>query len=81
MELEIESRRLRLSIGKSLHVRLLNSGNVGGMDRETSILQHNAITAIMQDSLTGDWRNRMKNWSGNRLRRPSGGVFFVSKGG
>lgn len=47
--------------------RLLNSGAVFGFNRETSILQPNAITATLQDSLTGDWRNGMKHWSGSRF--------------
>lgn len=47
--------------------RLLNSGTVYGFPRETSIFQPNAITAILQDSLTGDWRNGTKNWSGHRF--------------
>ena len=47
--------------------RLINSGTVFGFNRETSILQPNAITAILQDSLTGDWHNGTKNWSGNRF--------------
>ena len=47
--------------------RLLNSGNVFGSARETSILQPNAMTAILQDSLTGDWRNATNNWIGSRF--------------
>ena len=47
--------------------RLLSSGTVYGMSRETSILQPNAITAILQDSLTGDWREGTKNLSGSRF--------------
>lgn len=47
--------------------RLLNSGTVFGSNRETSIFQPNAITAIVQDSLTGDWHNGTKNWAGNRF--------------
>ncbi|KAK3176835.1 hypothetical protein OEA41_008160 [Lepraria neglecta] len=47
--------------------RLLNSGTVFGFTRETSILQPNAITATLQDSLTGDWRNATSNWSGSRF--------------
>ncbi len=47
--------------------RLLNSGTVFGFTRETSILQPNAITTILQDSLTGDWRDATKNWPGSRF--------------
>lgn len=47
--------------------RLLNSGTVAGLTRETSILQPNAITAILQDSLTGDWRNGTRQLSGKRF--------------
>ena len=47
--------------------RLLNSGTIYGLSRETSILQPNAITAILQDSLTGDWRNGTKYWLGKRF--------------
>ena len=47
--------------------RLLNSGTVYGFNRETSILQPNAITAILQESLTGDWRNGTKHWAGSRF--------------
>ena len=45
--------------------RLLNSGAVFGFSRETSILQPNAVTATLQDSLTGDWRNAAGNWPGS----------------
>ncbi len=47
--------------------RLLSSGTIYGLARETSILQPNAITATLQDSLTGDWRNGTSHWSGNRF--------------
>ena len=47
--------------------RLLNSGSVFGFNRETSIIQPNAITAILQESLTGDWHDGTKNWTGNRF--------------
>lgn len=47
--------------------RLLNSGSVFGFARETSILQPNAMTATLQDSLTGDWRNARNYWVGNSL--------------
>ena len=47
--------------------RLLNSGTLYGMTRETSILQPNAITAILQDSLIADWRDGTKLWSGPRF--------------
>lgn len=47
--------------------RLGNTGSVFGFNRETTILQPNAITAILQDSLTGDWRNGTKDWSGSRF--------------
>lgn len=47
--------------------RLLNSGSIFGFNRETSILQPNAITAILQDSLTGDWRNGTHYWQGKRF--------------
>lgn len=51
--------------------RLVNSGSVFGIARETSILQPNAMTAILQDSLTGDWRNATKNWVGSRFSATS----------
>lgn len=44
--------------------RLLNSGVVFGFSRETSILQPNAVTATLQDSLTGDWRDEASNSPG-----------------
>ena len=47
--------------------RLLNSGSVFGFARETSIIQPNAMTATLQDSLTGDWRDATKNWVGSRF--------------
>ena len=47
--------------------RLLSSGTVYGMTRETSIFQPNAITAILQESLTADWRDGTKLWSGPRF--------------
>lgn len=47
--------------------RLLNHGTVSGLNRETSILQPNAFTAIFQDSLTGDWRSATQHWSGYRF--------------
>ena len=47
--------------------RLLSSGTVFGLNRETVIFQPNSMTTILQDSLTGDWRNGTKNWSGNRF--------------
>ena len=46
---------------------LLSSGTVFGMTRETSILQPNASTAILQESLTADWRDGTKLWSGPRF--------------
>ena len=36
--------------------RVLSSGTVIGLSRETAIRQPNAITATFQDSLIGDWR-------------------------
>lgn len=51
--------------------RLLNSGTVYGLNRENSMLQSNAMTAILQDSLTGDWRDATKNWSKGRIFRAS----------
>ena len=47
--------------------RLLNSGNVFGFSRETSILQPNAVTATLQESLTGDWRDAADNSPGSRF--------------
>ena len=47
--------------------RLLNYGTVYGLARETSIFQPNAITAILQDSLTGDWRDGTKARLGSRF--------------
>ena len=47
--------------------RLVNSGSVFGFARETSILQPNVMTATLQDSLTGDWRNATKHWVGSRF--------------
>ena len=47
--------------------RLVNLGTVSGFARETSILQPNAITAILQESLTADWRSATMNWSGSRF--------------
>ena len=47
--------------------RLSNVASLYGMNRETSILQPNAITAILQESLTADWRDGTKLWSGPRF--------------
>ena len=47
--------------------RLLNSGTVFGFARETSILEPNAVTATLQDSLTGDWRDAAKSSPGSRF--------------
>ena len=47
--------------------RLVNSNNVFGFTRETSVLQPNAMTATLQDSLTGDWRDATKNWPVSRF--------------
>ena len=47
--------------------QLVSSGTLYGMTRETSILQPNAITAILQESLTADWRDGTKSWSGPRF--------------
>ena len=47
--------------------RLLSVGALRGWARESSVYQPNAITAILQDELTGDWRNATKNWSGSRF--------------
>lgn len=47
--------------------RLINSGTVFGFNRETSILQPNAVTAILQEYLTGDWRYGTQHWSGSRF--------------
>lgn len=47
--------------------RLLNSGTLSGFARETSILQPNAMTATLQDSLSEDWRNATKYWEGSRM--------------
>ena len=47
--------------------RLSNVGSLYGMTRETSIRQPNTITAILQESLTADWRDGTKLWSGPRL--------------
>lgn len=47
--------------------RLVNSGRLSGFARETIISQTNAMTAIFQDSLTEDWHNLAKTWSGSRF--------------
>ena len=47
--------------------RLINSGTVFGFNRETSIFQPNAVTAILQEYLTGDWRYGTQHWSGSRF--------------
>ena len=47
--------------------RLLSSGTVSGWARETSILQPNAMTATLQDFLTGDWLNATRHWVGSRM--------------
>ena len=47
--------------------RLVNSGTIIGLSRETAIRQPNAITATFQDSLIGDWRKAAMSWSGSRF--------------
>ena len=46
--------------------RLRGSGAIYGFTRETSIVQLNAITAIVQDDLLADWRSGTKNGTGTR---------------
>ena len=47
--------------------RLINSGQVEGFTRDTTMYQPNAITATLQSALTGDWRDATKSVTGHHL--------------
>ena len=45
--------------------RLMSRAGVIHLDRETSMTQANAITAVFQNALTQDWQHGARNWSGS----------------
>ena len=47
--------------------RLLRPGAIKSWVRESNTYQLSAITAILQDKLTGDWRDAAKKWSESRF--------------